>query len=638
MYKSLKALVLVLGLMCFMVAPASAEVLVQVMSVKSESAASDEANRLFSLGIPAFSRTGEASEGSPWARVFIGPFDTKKDATAAAESLKSQGTIKEYLLKTVEETKVTETEEAPVANEPQATTEELTAGAANATPLVAETPSPTVATAAPKLPVAQTPTYGEPVSSEQTTGLQNSESNEYRLSTYGNQANPTEAKADHLSTYGQAETKTNTLPHDLKPGDDLPGFLLESTEAELTIPKQGDAASVNEPTSQNKPLVTAPSAGDAPAPIMVAQSMDVSQPSYGSAAGSPMKIAGFTALVDLSSSMRRLIPCGHRIKEEAVAGLLRKMNQRIPNHPYNATLRVFGYKIAYTKKDFTTVYYGPEIYNRELFGSALTRLAAADSVSPFATALDTADNELVLMGNPKAVLMFSDFESSVGSGNPINSAGNLRRRYNQNVHVYTFYATRQNKAAKLAKDIAEAGAGKAYDICQMLDDDMAFENMMMEIFGPANNAPCPDHDQDGVCDGTDLCPKTPVGAPVDGRGCWIAAYSQFFDFDKAVVKEAFRSRLKHGAEILNRNPQITKLNIAGHTDNIGDPQYNLDLGKRRAQAVKDLLVQYGVAPSRLHVVSFGEKKPIAPNNTEEGRALNRRVEIHIGDVPEKHAH
>jgi OOP family OmpA-OmpF porin len=167
----------------------------------------------------------------------------------------------------------------------------------------------------------------------------------------------------------------------------------------------------------------------------------------------------------------------------------------------------------------------------------------------------------------------------------------------------------------------------------MLSDDTAFENMMMEIFGPADLPPCPDLDGDGVCDADDICPNTPQGAPVDARGCWIAAYSQFFDFDKAVVKSAFHARIEHAASILIQNPNLPRVTIAGHTDNVGADKYNMDLGRRRAQAVFDLMVKYGVPPERMAVESFGKTRPVAPNDTEEGRAQNRRVEFHIGDVP-----
>jgi OOP family OmpA-OmpF porin len=185
----------------------------------------------------------------------------------------------------------------------------------------------------------------------------------------------------------------------------------------------------------------------------------------------------------------------------------------------------------------------------------------------------------------------------------------------------------------LAKGIAEAGNGQAWNVCDLLANPDHFEAMMDEIFGPAEAPPCQDSDKDGVCDDRDYCPGTPVGAPVDERGCWIAAYSQFFDFDKSEVKSAFHSRIKYAAELIAQNPQLGVITIAGHTDAKGTDAYNLELGRKRAEAVKELLVKFGAPAERLAVVSYGKSQPIADNDTDEGRAKNRRVEFHVGQSP-----
>jgi OOP family OmpA-OmpF porin len=343
---------------------------------------------------------------------------------------------------------------------------------------------------------------------------------------------------------------------------------------------------------------------------------------------------GFVILADLSSSMRRLSPClGSLVKQEAVNTLLRKINRRIPNQPYQAALRVFGYKQAWTRKDYTALYYGPGLYDRGALETAIGRLFAADSISPFGWALADSENELSVMNGSKAVLMFADFEVTADAGAPADKAKNIRRKFGDSTKVYTFYVTRQSEAPRLAKSIAAAGGGNAYDVCNMLGNEVAFEAMMTEIFGPADVPKCQDSDNDDVCDDRDVCPSTPLGAPVDERGCWIAAYSQFFDFDKSDVKSAFHPRIKYAAELITKNPGIGVITIAGHTDSKGTDAYNFDLGKRRAEAVKELLVKYGAPADRLIVESFGKSNPIAENDTEEGRAKNRRVEFHVGDVP-----
>jgi OOP family OmpA-OmpF porin len=347
-----------------------------------------------------------------------------------------------------------------------------------------------------------------------------------------------------------------------------------------------------------------------------------------------MKIQGFVILSDLSSSMRDLSPCsGRLVKEEAATTLLRKMNQRIPSHPYMAALRVFGYKRAWTRKDYTTLYFGPQTYDRGGLETAIERLYAADSISPFGSALNATEAELAAMTNPRAIFMVSDFEETADPGDPVGKARSIRQKYGQDTRVYAFYVSHAKGAAKLAEDVAKAGGGEAWDICTILDSETEFERMMSLIFGPRDLPPCRDSDADGVCDERDQCPNTPRGAPVDGRGCWIAAFSQFFDFDKAEVKYSFQPRLKAAAEILIKNPQLSEVVIAGHTDDKGTDTYNMELGRRRAEAVRDLLVKFGAPAEKLKVVSFGKTRPIAPNDTEENRAKNRRVEFHVGDIP-----
>jgi OOP family OmpA-OmpF porin len=329
-----------------------------------------------------------------------------------------------------------------------------------------------------------------------------------------------------------------------------------------------------------------------------------------------------------------LSPCrGGLVKAEAESTLLRKMSQRLPSRPYVAALRVFGYQQAWKEADFTTLYYGPTAYERSGFDQAVARLAPASAISPFSVGLKATATELEAMPSPRVVLMLSDFEVTSDPGDPPQEAGRLRGRFGGDTRVYAFHVTKVKKAKTLAANVGASGGGKSFDVCAMLEDDSAFEAMMDEIFGPKEEPPCADSDGDGVCDFQDVCPNTPEGAPVDSRGCWIAAYSQFFDFDKAVVKSAFVPRLQYAAEIIKKNPQLGEIIIAGHTDNKGTDAYNLDLGRRRAQAVMDILVKNGAPAERLKVESFGKTRPVAENNTEEGRAQNRRVEFHVGQVP-----
>jgi outer membrane protein OmpA-like peptidoglycan-associated protein len=104
-------------------------------------------------------------------------------------------------------------------------------------------------------------------------------------------------------------------------------------------------------------------------------------------------------------------------------------------------------------------------------------------------------------------------------------------------------------------------------------------------------------------------------------------YGIYFDFNKDTLKAESEPVLKEIAQAMNDNPDW-KLTVEGHTDNIGVDPYNLDLSKRRAASVKQALVsQYSIAPDRLLTGGFGASRPIETNDTLEGRARNRRVEL-----------
>jgi outer membrane protein OmpA-like peptidoglycan-associated protein len=102
----------------------------------------------------------------------------------------------------------------------------------------------------------------------------------------------------------------------------------------------------------------------------------------------------------------------------------------------------------------------------------------------------------------------------------------------------------------------------------------------------------------------------------------------FFDTDKWELKPESEVELKKLVVLLKDNPNM-KIEIAGHTDNIGSREHNLTLSENRAKAVCDYLVSKGISRGRLTYKGYGFDKPIGTNDTEEGRALNRRTEFTI---------
>ena len=97
----------------------------------------------------------------------------------------------------------------------------------------------------------------------------------------------------------------------------------------------------------------------------------------------------------------------------------------------------------------------------------------------------------------------------------------------------------------------------------------------------------------------------------------------YFDFDRSDIKPEFEAAISTNAEKLMANPGQSVV-IEGHADERGTNEYNLALGERRAQAVRDALIAAGVSDSQLTTVSYGEEKPVAMGSDEESWAQNRR--------------
>ncbi len=159
------------------------------------------------------------------------------------------------------------------------------------------------------------------------------------------------------------------------------------------------------------------------------------------------------------------------------------------------------------------------------------------------------------------------------------------------------------------------------------------------VAGPAANKGCPwpDRDGDGVADKDDACPDK-VGT-VANNGCpevTEAVAKTLNDYAKTILFDTGKTSIKfESAEILTNIAGIlkeysyAKFNVDGHTDSVGSEKTNQKLSEGRAQAVVDWLVANGIDASRLKATGYGESKPLMDNNTKEGRARNRRVEINL---------
>ena len=174
-----------------------------------------------------------------------------------------------------------------------------------------------------------------------------------------------------------------------------------------------------------------------------------------------------------------------------------------------------------------------------------------------------------------------------------------------------------------------------------IEDPCPTEPEDFDNFEDEDGCPEPDNDGDGIADVDDLCPNVPenVNGFKDDDGCpdetratltaerIVILDNVLFYLGESRIKEESYPILDAVNDILAQNPQVRRVRIEGHTDSQGGERFNQDLSERRALAVREYLVARGISPDRLVARGFGELYPIAPNSTEEGRAMNRRVEF-----------
>ena len=160
-----------------------------------------------------------------------------------------------------------------------------------------------------------------------------------------------------------------------------------------------------------------------------------------------------------------------------------------------------------------------------------------------------------------------------------------------------------------------------------------------------DGCPSPDTDGDGILDNKDSCielPETKNGYK-DRDGCpdevpkAVAKFAGvikgiYFDVDKDTIKPNSRVTLNAAVKVLKEFDDV-HLEISGHTDSDGNRAHNSELSRARAEAVRNYLVEKGVAPGRLITRGAGPDEPIAPNDTKKNKSLNRRIEFKLMSSP-----
>ncbi|MFO7727139.1 MAG: OmpA family protein [Desulfonatronovibrio sp.] len=322
------------------------------------------------------------------------------------------------------------------------------------------------------------------------------------------------------------------------------------------------------------------------------------------------KAENFIYYVDNSGSMGFDYEETGKEKQAVAKDLLLAINEELPE--LEANYGVYTYGIY---KEFQPV----KSFNRQAMDDAFQAIPEDFDIfgrqTPMGAGLIKLDGPLSRLQDRMAVVVVTDGESNLGP-HPKDVMQDMYSRYGNRIcfHFISLAQTDEEKAyvdelAGLDSCSVKAQAGQ-------LENESARADFIERVFYDTRTvtvAPEPEPE-----------PK-PEPEPAEE----VIVFSNInFDFDSAAIKSEYDEMLEEAADII-KDSSDKKVVIEGHTCNIGPAEYNMDLSERRAQSVADFLVDEGISSDRLETEGYGLTKPKFDNDTRQGRALNRRVEMHL---------
>ena len=317
------------------------------------------------------------------------------------------------------------------------------------------------------------------------------------------------------------------------------------------------------------------------------------------------RVDSFVVILDASASM------GHkyqgRSKYNDAMDTVYRMNQTIPPLDYQAGLAAFSSGTCLDGAS-TQMMYGMTSYQGSDFDSALNSVNCAGGTSPLAGAVDVSAQSLGATPGDTALIIVSDFEK-IDSSMTIDAINRMQAASGNRLCVHTVSIGNNDWDQKIAEGISSnSDCGSA-----VTAGDIASPDKMAEYVTAVLLAPAP-----------------PVATAVTYEKNTMST-AALFDFDKAVLKEEGKVALHElGDAIKAKGAKVVDIDIIGHTDSTGSAEYNMGLSVRRAEAVRDYIVSEGIDANIIDVSGEGETNPLASNDTAEGRAENRRVDINVG--------
>jgi OOP family OmpA-OmpF porin len=344
------------------------------------------------------------------------------------------------------------------------------------------------------------------------------------------------------------------------------------------------------------------------------------------------KVDTFVVVLDTASSMGKTYR--DRREAERALELVSRLNRTIPALDYRAALVAFRSGSCLNCED-AEVLYGPAPYNSSEFETALAGYdPSGRNVREGSWGGSPQASRWLLQSNPGrvALIIVGDTENIL-HGRAFTTVQKLRGTLGHGICIYPIQMDRDYVGWRAMNGLVKVG-GCGFPVnADEIDSPDAMAAYVRQVFLTSAEAPvaaasapaAADSDGDGVPDSLDKCPNTPTGIRVNAHGCGELP-GVYFDSDQALIKNT--QVLDQAAAVFMTNPKLTA-EAQGHTDSTASAEYNQRLSEARARAVRDYLIRQGVAPERIRTQGFGETRPAATNDTLEGRALNRRVELHL---------
>jgi len=332
-----------------------------------------------------------------------------------------------------------------------------------------------------------------------------------------------------------------------------------------------------------------------------------------------VKVAdNFIVLFDASGSMQDQYKFTGQKKIELAKQIYEGRVARLPDLDWNAGLYLYTpWKSFYEMQPF----------DKEAYLEALDQLAAyqpsiryKNQPTPLGNAIKNLDPILAKLSGQTAVFIFTDGQFTLSQPKiyPVPAAREIASKYD--VSFYIISSAQTPKSEKLVNDLASVNTSSRV---------ASFDTVLSR---PEYTTAALYMVRDRAIVETELISKV-VGVELDNI---------LFDFDSAAIRSGYHDELDGLAKFLEEKPEAYVV-IEGFADSTGDPKYNLDLSRRRAESVKNYLMQNytflageamvpNIAEKRLVTVWYGKDLPVASNDTAEGRQLNRRVRLTVGSI------